>query len=183
MKKAVKSILIIVTAILALIIIVLVSISYKFGAFESVELQQAARGPYQIVCLEHIGPYQQAPAKIEEVRALLEEKSIAIGNTCGVYHDDPTSVPQDQLRSRVGFIVEDSIMVEAPFMIDSLAQREVIIGTIKAHPAVAPFKTYPALNAWMQQNGYETAGPAFEIYHEDGFVECQIPIRKMDAKS
>ena len=182
MSRAVKVTLITVAVILVVVVVGIGLLAYNFGAFENVELQQAVRGPYQIVCLEHIGPYQQAPAKIEKVKAMLQEKNITIGNACGIYHDDPAKVPSDQLRSRVGFIVEDSVSVEAPFMVDSLAQREVIIGTIKAHPAVAPFKTYPKMQAWMQGNDYEPAGPAFEIYREDGVVEGQMPIRKKEAR-
>ncbi|MDZ7344218.1 MAG: GyrI-like domain-containing protein [candidate division KSB1 bacterium] len=177
MRALTKKILLAAGIVLGLLIVILLISAYRLGLFNRVELQQATRGPYQIVYLSHTGPYHQITEKINRVGAMLKEKNIGTLSACGIFYDDPRAVPQEQLRSKAGFLVEGEISVEAPFEIDSVAQREVIVATIKAHPAVAAFKTYPRMNEWIEQNGFEAAGPGFEIYREDGVIECELPIR------
>ena len=177
MRSLGKKILLAVGIALGLLVVILLISVYRLGLFNRVELQQTSRGPYQIVYLSHTGPYHQIAEKIDRVGAMLKEKNISRLSACGIFYDDPRVVPQDQLRSKGGFLVEGTISVEAPFGIDSVAQREVILATIKAHPAVAPFKTYPRMNEWVEQNSYEAAGPGLEIYRADGVIECELPIQ------
>lgn len=176
MSSTAKKILRVVAVVLGVVVIVILIGGYNAGVFNRVELQQTTRGPYQIVYLSHTGPYHQIAEKIEQVSAMLHEKNVRTLSACGIFYDDPSTVPQDQLRSKGGFLVEGEVTAATPFAIETVAPREVIVATVKAHPAVAPFKTYPKMNAWMQQNNFQVAGPGLEIYRESGIIECELPI-------
>jgi hypothetical protein len=95
-----------------------------------------------------------------------------------LYFDDPANVPSEQLHSQGGLIVSDSVQVDSPFVFQKIEKRNVLIAAIKAHPVVAPFKTYPALREWMENKGYRMGGesPPLEIYHEQGLVEVEMAI-------
>jgi effector-binding domain-containing protein len=177
MSSTAKRILLIVGVVLGVLVILILVGAYNVGLFNRVELQQTTRGPYQIVYLAHTGPYYQIGEKIKQVSTMLQEKNVRTLRACGIFYDDPRTVPQDQLRSKGGFLVEGQVIVEAPYGIDSIAQREVILATVKAHPAVAPLKTYPKMHEWMTQNHYEVVGPGLEIYREGGVIECELPIQ------
>ncbi|MDZ7289660.1 MAG: GyrI-like domain-containing protein [candidate division KSB1 bacterium] len=130
-----------------------------------------------MVYISHTGPYYQVAEKITQVSKMLQEKNVRTLDACGIFYDDPSTVPQEQLRSRAGFLVKGAVTVEAPLAIDTVAQREVIVAKVKAHPTVAPLKTYPKMQEWMKQNNFQAAGPGLEIYHANGVVECELPIQ------
>lgn len=183
MSSTVKKVLIVVAVILVAIVGGFLVLAYQFGAFSDVTLAQEVRGPYHIVYLDHTGPYVEIAGVIARVDTMLKGQNITTVAACGLFHDDPAQTPPHELRSQGGFIVPDSLAVQPPFGLITLPEREVLIGTIEAHPALAPFKTYPKMHVWLKENQYESIGAALEIYRQDGIVECQLPIRKVDALS
>jgi len=173
-----KKFIIVFDVIVFFLFIALLIALWYLGAFASVNVVSEERGPYYIVTLAHEGPYQRIMYKIEQVDTMLKEKGIVGLNAVGLYDDNPAAVPPDQLRSRGGFIVHDSVKVDSPFILQKIELRTVAIATIKAHPAVAPFKTYPALYEWINNKGYEviTEQPVLELYHDEDLVEVEMPI-------
>jgi hypothetical protein len=45
---------------------------------------------------------------------------------------------------------------------------------------VAPIKTYPAINEWLETNPYDAVGEAYELYHDNGVVEVLFPVEKRE---
>lgn len=175
-KKKGGNMLKIVAVIVVVLVVALVGLAFYLGLFNSVTIEKAVTGPYQIACLDHIGPYKDICKKIQGVKKLLDDQGIVPVTACGIYYDDPKSVPSDKLRSKGGFIIEGDVKSE---IIEKLnvPQQEVIVAKVKAHPAIAPIKTFPKINKWIAANNFVVVGPCLEIYHEDGVVEVQMPIK------
>ncbi|MBM4177142.1 MAG: hypothetical protein FJ213_13370 [Ignavibacteria bacterium] len=177
MSKKTK-IWLVVAAVFLFVVVVFVGFGIYVGAFSSVEITEGYRGPYDFVYTKHKGPYQLVSEKIKKVETLLKEKNIEQTIAAGRYYDDPATTPKELLRSDAGVFVSSPVQVEPPLYYEQIVERYVIIGKIKAHPAIAPFKTYPAINEYIELKGYTVTGPAFEIYNEDGSVEVHLPVSK-----
>lgn len=161
--------------VVLVLIVALAVIAYFAGMFKSVTIKVGTTGPYQIVCLDHIGPYKNIAKKIQSVEKLLAERKIKPVAACGIYYDNPKVVSSDKLRSKGGCIVKGDLKLDILEEIE-IPKRKVVIAKIKAHPAVAPIKTYPKIEKWMKDNSYSFDGPCLEIYHSNGIVEVQAPI-------
>lgn len=148
------------------------------GAFSSVDISEGYRGPYNFVYTMHRGPYHFVSEKIQKVESHLNEKNIDFTTAAGRYYDDPSTTPKELLKSDAGVIVNKPVQVDRPLEYEQLVERYVVIGKIKAHPAIAPFKTYPIMHEYIESKNYTVVGPSFEIYYEEGIVEVLIPISK-----
>ncbi len=67
--------------------------------------------------------------------------------------------------------------LEHPFGLREIPKRGVIIATVKAHPLVAPFKTYARIVDFMEMHQLEHDGPAMERYLPGGIVEVEMPFK------
>ena len=143
-KKA--KIWIVVAAVFLFVVVVFVGLGIYVGAFSSVEVSEGNKGPYDFVYLDHRGPYQLIAEKIQKVEKILKEKNINYSFTAGRYYDDPQQTPQESLRSEAGAVISMEIQIEPPLAYEQISEQYVVIGKIKAHSSIAPFKTYPAMN-------------------------------------
>ena len=175
-KKA--KIWIVVAAVFLFVVIVFVGVGMYVGAFSSVDISEGFRGPYHFVYLMHKGPYQLVVKKIQKVEQILKEKNIQYSFAAGRYYDNPDTTPKEYLKSDAGVIVNTPAQVDSPLQYEQISERYVVIGKIKAHPAITPFKTYPKMHEYIESKNYTVIGPAFEIYYEEGTVEVLIPISK-----
>lgn len=170
-----KKILLIILAVIVLIVLIFGVSMWRAGVFASAEVFTDQRGPFNFVYLERTGPFSEIPAAHNTVDSLFQNQNIKKGLAAGMYLDDPAMVQSSEMRWRVGYLVEDSLVVEPPLEFIRIHQKEFLIATIKANPMVAPFKTYPALKEYRQKNSYKTGNYALEIYYEDGHIEAMFP--------
>jgi len=168
----------IILGIVLIIVIAFVVILWYVGLFATPELAIAERGPYHYVYIDRTGPFAEIPLGQQQADSLVKQQNIEVGIPCGAYLDDPSQVAQGNLRWRVGFIVSDSVETIDPLKFMTIAGGEYLVASIKAHPMVAPFKTYPAIEKWLTVNPYDVAGAAFELYNENGVVEVLFPVQK-----
>ena len=176
-SKGTKIALIILGVVLVIAIAFVILLWYV-GLFASPELAVAERGPYHYVYIDKTGPFAQVPLGQQEADSLVRQQNIEAGIACGMYLDDPSQVGQENLRWRVGFIVGDSVKTMEPLKFMTIAGGEYLVASIKAHPMVAPFKTYPAIHAWLAENPYDAIGAAYELYNDNGMVEVLFPVQK-----
>ncbi len=162
--------------LLLLTILFSVAVLYYIGFFNSTQIELTKKGPYTIVCLDNSGPYYKTIKKIETVKQLLAGTSVHILASCGLYYDDPKSVPQDKLRSKAGVIVKSIVTARPPLEILTIPRRQVVVGTLKANPGLVGTKVYPKLQDWLWRKGLTGGTPSLEIYYRNGKVECQIPV-------
>ncbi|NOY79151.1 MAG: GyrI-like domain-containing protein [Calditrichaeota bacterium] len=176
-----KKILATLGLLIGVTILVAIGILYYIGFFNSVTLSKQEKGPYKIVCLPHTGPYYQTAKTIQKVKDILQTTAIKAGEPCALFYDNPKNVPQNKLRSKGGVLVQQVISLKPPLQLEEIPARPVIVGKIKAHPAFAPIKVYPKLHKWLEQHHLKAGTPSLEIYHTNGWVECQLPIVQTDS--
>ena len=63
-----------------------------------------------------------------------------------------------------------------------IPNRLLSVASIEANPAIAGFKTYPALLDWINKYNFkhDTLTPTIELYHTNGIVEVELPIQKKE---
>jgi hypothetical protein len=174
MRSITRHLLLVFAIELSGIFLILLAAGYKGGLFNSVELLHTTRGPYEIVYLSGSQFAGHLDEQIAQLSLMLQTKNVPPLSVCTIWYD---VAPEAKLSNRGGFLVQDKIALPAPYAIGTVAPREVIVARVKAHPDLAPLKTYPKMRAWMKQNHFQIAGPALEIYGEDGTIECEVPIQ------
>ena len=173
-----KKVLTIVFAIIIVIGLLLLTGAWKAGIFADPEITLELRGPYHYVYIQQTGDFSKISMAYKEADELFKDQSLDKGTACGMYLDDPAMVQPEDMRWRVGYLVKDSVIVNTPLEFLSIPNAEYAVASIDAHPMVAPFKTYPALEAWVKTSEYQFVGPAYEIYNENGTIEVFFPIEK-----
>jgi len=184
MSATLKKLIMVLAVSVFILFIILLIAAWNMGAFAPVEVTSAERGPYYFVSLHHKGSYSQIVEKIQTVENMLKEKNIPFIRTAGIFYDNPAYIKPEDLRSNGGCIVSDSVKVDTPFVFMTIPKRQVAIAKIEASPAIAPFKTYPALFDWMQENDMvaDEGQITFEMYFTEGFVEVEMPIKIVEEK-
>ena len=178
MSSFLKKLVIIVSIIIFILFISLIVAAWTMGMFSSVSVSEDNRGPYYAVILSHKGSYRGISQKIDDVSAMLTENRIVHSVSCCIFYDDPSKTDIRELRSDGGFLVNDSVEVSPPYRCLKLAIRTVGVASIEANPAIAGFKTYPALLDWIDKHNIEhdTLQPTIELYHNNGIVEVELPL-------
>ncbi len=178
MSSLLKKLVIIISVIVFILFIALIIATWTMGMFSPVTISDQNRGPYYAVTLAHTGPYRGINEKIEIVSQMLEKRQIEHSVACGIFFDDSSVIPVESLRSEGGFLITDSIAVDSTFIFKKISKRFVVVASIEANPALAGFKTYPALNDWIKENPYheDLSLPTIELYHPDEIIEVEQPI-------
>ena len=182
MSSFLKKLVIIVSIVIFILFISLIVAAWTMGMFSSVSVSEEKRGPYYAVILSHTGSYRGISQKIEDVSAMLTENRIVHSVSCSIFYNDPSKTDIKELRSDGGFLVNDSIEVPSPYQCLKLPLRSVGVALIEANPAIAGFKTYPALLDWIDSYNIEqdTLQPIIELYHNNGIVEVELPLLKSE---
>jgi DNA gyrase inhibitor GyrI len=180
MSSLLKKLVTIVSVVIFILFISLLIAAWSMGMFSAVFVSESQRGPYFIIVHSHVGSYQGISKKIDAVSAMLSEKQIRHSTACGLFYDDPAKTAVEELRSAGGFLVRDSLRVPEPFVCLRIPNRLTAVASIEANPAIAGFKTYPALLDWIKKYNFEhdTLTPTIELYHTNGIVEVELPIQK-----
>ena len=173
-----KKIIIIFAIVVLILFIALVVAAWYLGTFASVKLNLEDRGPYDLVVQSQLDSYHKITNVIENVETMLDEKKIKHTTAIVIFYDDPTRIPLQHINIRAGYIVPDSVEVNPPLIFKTIDKRKVAVASIKANPVIATFKTYPAIQEWMQQNGYVevSSEPTIELYYSNGLVEVEMPV-------
>lgn len=170
-------IFLIILVVLLVIVIVVAAVLWNVGVFASAEITLGQKGPYHYVFVERTGPFKEILQGYKQADSLIKQQNITVGIACGAYLDNPAHVEQEKLRWRVGYIVTDSVEVTKPLQFVTIPDHQYLIATIKAHPMVAPFKTYPAIEKWLNTHPYMVEGPSYELYNESGLIEVLFMIK------
>ena len=180
MSSLLKKIVLIVSVVIFILFISLLIAAWTMGMFAPVSVQEAERGPYFAVTLSHKGSYEGISQKIDEVSDWLTDHQVKHLVACGIYYDDPVKINIEDLRSEGGYLIDDSLEVSFPFQCLRFPARSTCVASIEANPAIAGFKTYPALLDWIEKYKFEhdTLQPIIELYYNNGVVEVELPVHK-----
>jgi hypothetical protein len=178
MSSFLKKLVIIISVVIFILFISLLIAAWSMGMFSRVSVTEDNRGPYNVVILTHLGSYQGISQKIDDVSLMLTQNQIKHTIACAIFYDDPAKTAIEDLYSEGGFLVSDSIKVPSPYKCLKLPIRSVGVASIEANPAIASFKTYPALLDWIDKYNFQhdTLIPTIELYHTNGIVEVELPV-------
>ncbi len=121
------------------------------------------------VCMAHKGPYFMIGKTFGDLRRWRRENGVNAGLDIGLYYDDPSATPPDELRSDAGAFIADDFLATDP----RVHIIDVVGGTYAVFTHVGPYDGIS--NAWMEMysrwlptSGYTFGvGVPFEIYVDD----------------
>jgi AraC family transcriptional regulator len=121
----------------------------------------------RVATVRHVGPYNQIPKAFERLGAvagpagLLQHSSAMMA----IYHDDPESTPQDQLRSDAALVVPEGITLP-----EGLVEQHIAAGRYAKTVHLGPYEQLGDawarfLGEWVPASGNRIGdGVSYEIY-------------------
>ena len=126
----------------------------------------------RLATIRHVGPYNQIPLAFERLGQVLGAAAATLrmaGSTMiAIYHDDPETVPLDQLRSDAAVSVPDDFMLP-----DGVTEQRVPAGRFACTLHVGPYEqlgdTWARfMGEWLPASGHLVGRvPSYEIYLND----------------
>ncbi len=144
---------------------------------------------FKLAYIEHTGDYSKIPYQddIQELYGWAKENKVRPGfYPIGIFHDPPDITSPDKLRSEVGIQVYSRGRSQGKIRVREVPAMKVATISHKGPASEYP-KTYDTLRRWVQNNGYEWAGPAIEVYTRKPkivgdetilYTKIEAPIRK-----
>jgi DNA gyrase inhibitor GyrI len=154
-----------VTGVLAVVIALAIYLTFHLGLLKSVEINQVSRGPLYLLYRDHRGAYFKISEVIAQVETLAKQNKLSCLQTFGEYFDNPSEVDEDRLRSRGGCISETPYN-QAPgdLQIATMPEGKYVVAKFDGSPAVGPWKVYPKVQEYVQNQRLKMKRESFEIY-------------------
>lgn len=133
----------------------------------------------RVATVRHVGPYNQIPKAFERLDDIAGQAGLIRHSSAmmAIYHDDPESTPQDQLRSDAALAVPED--VELP---EGLAEQHIAAGRYAMTVHVGPYEqlgdTWARfLGEWVPASGNRIGdGVSYEIYKN---TPAEIPKQEL----
>jgi AraC family transcriptional regulator len=121
----------------------------------------------RVGAVRHIGPYNQIPKAFERLGAIAGPSGLLrqASDMIAIYHDDPESTPQDQLRSDAAVVVAEGIGLP-----EGLVEQHIAGGRYARTVHVGPYEQLGDvwarfLGEWIPASGNRIGdGVSYEIY-------------------
>ncbi len=157
------------------VLIILLFVLARLGLFSKNPIVEKKVGPFQLAYVKHMGDYKNVGSKMDSLFwDLTNNYGIETTKGFGLYYDNPSEVATENLRSVAGCILENI----APDDILEIKQKYCVAKFPESQSVVAEFpyrgklsilfgmlKTYPRLNAYIQDNGHPNT-PIMEVYDQ-----------------
>ncbi len=137
--------------------------------------------------VRHVGPYNQIPRAFERLGSIAGPAGILRADTelIALYHDDPESMPQEQLRSDAGVTVPTEETLP-----EGMVEQRIPEGRYAVAVHVGPYERLGDawarfMGEWLPASGHRLGdGPSYEIYRntpadtpkQDLRTEMYIPL-------
>ena len=117
--------------------------------------------------VRHVGPYNQIPKAFERLGAIAGPAGLLrqAGSMMAIYHDDPETTPQDQLRSDAALVVPEGVGLPG-----GLVEQHIAAGRYARTLHVGPYEQLGDawarfLGEWVPASGNRIgSGVSYEIY-------------------
>jgi len=142
----------------------------------------------KVATMEKEGPVGEVGKALEQLSQFLKEKKVKVtGTPMGLFHDDPKSFNPQKARYEVCLPISGKFKEEG-----GVKSKELEKGAFACITHSGPIEklpdTYKTILRWIEENGYQVAGPMREIYQkgireaggipQEFLIEVQLPIRK-----
>lgn len=168
-KKVVKILLIVV----AIFVLAVLSFLLYMGVLKKMIVRMEHRGPYTMAYVEHIGSYSDVAEPMEKLGKELADAGFDYGISAGIYHNNPKNMHDEQLYSKIGYIVADSDMdkVEAnkdKFNFDIIEEGDYVVTDFSLRNTLSYIigsgKAYPAIGKYLKGKKATSYSASVEIY-------------------
>ncbi len=144
--------------------------------------------PIRLAALPHRGAYHEISRAFQQLSALMASRNLfpSAGRMIAVFHDDPQSVAEADLRSHAGFEIRGPAELSAPLEEVTLPGGRQAVLTYKGPYAGLPAAYDELFGLWLPQSGEEPAdAPSFEVYlntpmdtaPEELITELHLPLK------
>lgn len=123
--------------------------------------------PIHLAAVPHTGAYHEISRAFQKLSGLMASRDLFryAGRMIAVFHDDPQSVPEPDLRSQAGFEITGKADLSAPLEEITLAGGRQAVLTYTGPYAGLPAAYDELFGVWLPQSGEEPAdAPSFEVY-------------------
>jgi len=142
----------------------------------------------KVAFTEKRGLREEVGKIVEQLSQSLKEKKVKVsGSAVGLLHDDPKSVDPQKAHCEVCLPISGKIKEGG-----EIKSKDLEKGAFACITHTGPLEKLPqaynALLKWIEENGYQIAGPTREIYHkgigatevspQEVLVELQFPVTK-----
>ncbi len=143
----------------------------------------------KLAYIEHVGAYDRVPWDdyMAKLFSWAKEHKVRPGfKSVGIYYDNPEHTSPEQCRSDIAIPIKGDASPDGDIKVKEVPVMEVAVTKHKG-PASQIGETYAGINKWIEENGYEWAGPSMEIYGKKPkvvgnevilHVAIQVPVRK-----
>ena len=124
----------------------------------------------RLAAVPHRGDYNRIDRAFEVLLGLFAARGLlpSVRGTIGVFHDDPASMPFDDLSSHAAFVVEDGVAIDPPLEEVRLAGGRHAVVTVEGPYAGLALGYDQLFNGWLPEVDEEPAdGPAYIAYLTD----------------
>ena len=136
----------------------------------------------RVAYVTEAGPFQEAiPRGFQKLFAWLGVRNLQpLGPSLGIFHDDPTKVPVEKLRSELCVPVAPEAQGSGDVQVKELAEFEAATIVYQGEANIMP--AYNEVYDWLHAQGYRDAGPVYEMYlsmpGEELRAQVYVPIVK-----
>ena len=121
----------------------------------------------RVAAVRHTGPYNQSPVAFEQLGKIAGPAGLVQPGAAmlAIYHDDPETTAQDQLRSEAGIVVPEDVRLP-----NELVEEHIPAGKYACTVHVGPYEklgdTWARfMGEWLPASGHRVgSGASFEIY-------------------
>ena len=178
MSSIFKRIIFVMAVVTTLLFLSLLIAAWYLGAFASVDLNTTNKPVRFFVATSGTGPYKETLEQLKTLQKYISDHSLPAEIPAVFLYDNPLNTPLPQVATRAVYLLADSVQIEQPYRLFRLPSRKIVSAAIAANPAIAPYKTYPAIREWCEryQLRTDTRGIIIEFYKDDGRVVVEFPV-------
>lgn len=145
--------------------------------------------PMKLAYIEHFGEYASVPYDkyVPKLYEWAKEKKVRPGfKNINIFHDDPEEKNPSECKTWVSIPIKGNANSDNEVKIEEMPAMEV--ATLKFKGPASEYKnSYREIKEWMDENGYEWAGPSLEVCSKKPKIvngemilhtTIQVPIKK-----
>ncbi|HTY13918.1 MAG TPA: GyrI-like domain-containing protein [Candidatus Omnitrophota bacterium] len=158
--------------VIVVIVIALAVFLWYMGAFSAPKVTERKIGPFLLAYEEYTGPYSGIEAVMKRVDLALTAQGIKASRGFGIYLNDPNTTSPDQLRSELGYVIEEKDQALAnklgkEIKLTKWAAKNCLVAEFPLRNnlsyMIGPMKAYPELSKAFKAKNYKMGG-CMELY-------------------
>lgn len=157
----------IVLLVISSVFVFCVTVYFRLGGHKDASVKIGQAEAMYVISKSHVGAYHKINSVITEVENWATKNNLPCLRTFGEYIDNPREKDEDRLRSEGGCILSAALtpeQVPADYHYREMPARQAVLASFEGAPSIGPFKVYPAVEKFMQENKLTATGPVIEIY-------------------